>query len=248
MNKSLLLHKDIVDNFLERIFSYDDIKEISLDNEKEEDDKLNNIFDMCEEIITSLNKMKCNKENSSKNKNRIINENTHNEDIKDLDIIIIKKDDENIENKNVSNIYNYENTNNSEEETKNKENKEKEISDGNNYEEPFLNDVLNTPNYFSKKIEGQLYPDNFFEEIYLKSHINTGTELLRKKMCLQLYNILKLVLPSCQEDTFKKNIIFLEYLARKKDPLLGKKYMAIINMIYNKIKSEAVKIRNKNKN
>ena len=248
MNKSLLLHKDIVDNFLESIFSYDDIKEISLDNEKEEDDKLNNIFDMCEEIITSLNKMKSNKENSSKNKNRIINENTHNEDIKDLDIIIIKKDDENIENKNVSNIYNYENTNNSEEETKNKENKEKEISDGNNYEEPFLNDVLNTPNYFSKKIEGQLYPDNFFEEIYLKSHINTGTELLRKKMCLQLYNILKLVLPSCQEDTFKKNIIFLEYLARKKDPLLGKKYMAIINMIYNKIKSEAVKIRNKNKN
>ena len=247
MNKSLLLHKDIVDNFLESIFSYD-IKEISLDNEKEEDDKLNNIFDMCEEIITSLNKMKNNKENSSKNKNRIINENTHNEDIKDLDIIIIKKDDENIENKNVSNIYNYENTNNSEEETKNKENKEKEISDGNNYEEPFLNDVLNTPNYFSKKIEGQLYPDNFFEEIYLKSHINTGTELLRKKMCLQLYNILKLVLPSCQEDTFKKNIIFLEYLARKKDPLLGKKYMAIINMIYNKIKSEAVKIRNKNKN
>ena len=248
MNKSLLLHKDIVDNFLESIFSYDDIKEISLDNEKEEDDKLNNIFDMCEEIITSLNKMKSNKENSSKNKNRIINENTHNEDIKDLDIIIIKKDYENIENKNVSNIYNNENTNNSEEETKNKENKEKEISDGNNYEEPFLNDVLNTPNYFSKKIEGQLYPDNFFEEIYLKSHINTGTELLRKKMCLQLYNILKLVLPSCQEDTFKKNIIFLEYLARKKDPLLGKKYMAIINMIYNKIKSEAVKIRNKNKN
>ena len=121
MNKSLLLHKDIVDNFLESIFSYDDIKEISLDNEKEEDDKLNNIFDMCEEIITSLNKMKSNKENSSKNKNRIINENTHNEDIKDLDIIIIKKDDENIENKNVSNIYNNENTNNSEEETKNKE-------------------------------------------------------------------------------------------------------------------------------
>ena len=66
-------------------------------------------------------------------------------------------------------------------------------------------------------------------------------------MCLQLYNILKLVLPFCEEDTFKKNIIFLEYLARKNDPSFGNKYMTIINMIYNKIKVEAVKIKNKNK-
>ena len=115
-----------------------------------------------------------------------------------------------------------------------------------NNNEPFLKDILNTPNYFSKKIEGQLYPDNFFKDIYLKSNISSRTELLRKKMCLQLYNILKLVLPYCQEDIFKKNIIFLEYLARKNDPLFGNKYMTIINMIYNKIKLEAVKIKNKN--
>ena len=113
---------------------------------------------------------------------------------------------------------------------------------------PFLKDILNNPNYFNKKTEGQLYPDNFFNEIYLKGGINDKTELLRKKICLQLYNILKLVLPSCQEDIFKKNVIFLEYLARDVDPLFGNKYMTIINMIYNRIKSEAVKIKNKNKN
>ena len=113
---------------------------------------------------------------------------------------------------------------------------------------PFLKDILNNPNYFNKKAEGQLYPDNFFNEIYLKGGINDKTELLRKKICLQLYNILKLVLPSCQEDIFKKNVIFLEYLARDIDPLFGNKYMTIINMIYNRIKSEAVKIKSKNKN
>ena len=113
---------------------------------------------------------------------------------------------------------------------------------------PFLKDILNNPNYFIKKTEEQLYPDNFFNEIYLKGGINDKTELLRKKICLQLYNILKLVLPSCQEDIFKKNVIFLEYLARDVDPLFGNKYMTIINMIYNRIKSEAVKIKNKNKN
>jgi len=67
-------------------------------------------------------------------------------------------------------------------------------------------------------------------------------------MCLQLYSVLKLVLPFCQEDIFKKNVIFLEYLARHIDPSFGNKYMIIINMIYNRIKSEAVKIKNKNKN
>ena len=130
---------------------------------------------------------------------------------------------------------------------------ENEIVDENNNKielnnnEPFLKDILNTPNYFSKKIEGQHYPDNFFEDIYLRTNINSRTELIRKKMCLQLYNILKLVLPFCEENTFKKNIIFLEYLARKNDPLFGNKYMTIINLIYNKIKLEAVKIKNKNK-
>ena len=184
--------------------------------------------------------------------------NHNNKNLKDLDIIAIKKDLENTENKNTDNVSNI--NNNSDEEIKNnntnsklKENRENEKTDENkdkfqfNNNEPFLRDILNTPNYFSKKNEGQLYPDNFFKDIYLKSNISSRTELLRKKMCLQLYNILKLVLPFCEEDTFKKNIIFLEYLARKNDPLFGNKYMTIINMIYNKIKVEAVKIKNKNK-
>ena len=130
------------------------------------------------------------------------------------------------------------------------ENDDKDIlnNDSINNNEPFLKDILNNTNYFNKKPEGQLYPDNFFKDIYLKDGINSKSELLRKKMCLQLYNVLKLVLPSCQEDIFKKNVIFLEYLARHIDPLFGNKYMTIINLIYNTIKNEAVKIKNKNKN
>ena len=104
-------------------------------------------------------------------------------------------------------------------------------NDSFNNNEPFLKDIINNPNYFNKKNGDQLYPDNFFKEIYLKEGINSRSELLRKKMCLQLYSVLKLVLPFCQEDIFKKNVIFLEYLARHIDPSFGNKYMIIINMI-----------------
>ena len=261
MNKSLSLHKELVSKYLNNIFNYDLINELKINNNQEINNILGKDINLLEEIIATIDKIKTEKEKKSllsiKDKNKLISEN---DDLKDLDIIIIKKEIENSENKNNENIiYNNENeinNNNSEEETINnnklKEEKENKITDENsnkmnfNNNEPFLKDILNTPNYFSKKIKGQLYPDNFFKDIYLKSNINSRTELLRKKMCLQLYNILKLVLPYCQEDIFKKNIIFLEYLARKNDPLFGNKYMTIINMIYNKIKLEAVKIKNKN--
>ena len=263
MNKSLLLHKELVSKYLEDIFNYDLISELKIANNEEINNNMDNNNNLLNEIINAIDKIKSDKEKKSllplKDTNKLINENIKNEDLKDLDIIIIKKEIENSENKNNDNIiYNNENdiNNNSEEETINnnklREEKENKITDENNNKmnfnnnEPFLKDILNTPNYFSKKIEGQLYPDNFFKDIYLKSNISSRTELLRKKMCLQLYNILKLVLPYCQEDIFKKNIIFLEYLARKNDPLFGNKYMTIINMIYNKIKLEAVKIKNKN--
>ena len=262
MTKSLSLHKEIVDKFLNGIFSYNNIlKEISPNTSQEINDFLNNNIAICEEILNSIYELNSDKSknSSTSKKNEIMHELNHNnKDLKDLDIIALKKDLENTENKNTDNVNNI--NNNSDEEIKNnstnrklKENKEKEKTDENkdkfqfNNNEPFLRDILNTPNYFSKKNEGQLYPDNFFKDIYLKSNISSRTELLRKKMCLQLYNILKLVLPFCEEDTFKKNIIFLEYLARKNDPLFGNKYMTIINMIYNKIKVEAVKIKNKNK-
>lgn len=265
MNKSLSLHKEIVSKFLEDTFSYDSINEIEINDTEEIKDIINDSYSLCGEIIKELDKIKNEKEKKSllslKEKNKILNENCKNNQLKDLDIIVIKKEFENSENKNMDNIYNNDTNinNNSEDESKkdnnneSKENKENEITNENNIKmninnnEPFLKDILNTPNYFSKKIEGQLYPDNFFKDIYLKNNVSSRTELLRKKMCLQLYNILKLVLPYCQEDIFKKNIIFLEYLARKNDPLFGNKYMTIINMIYNKIKLEAVKIKNKNK-
>jgi hypothetical protein len=263
MSKSLSLHKEIADKFIEGIFSYEKINELFLNDKEEINDILNNTLNLCAEITNIIDKINSDKNKKAmslvKEKNKMIDEKSHNDDLKDLDIIVIKKDIENTENKNIDNIENNNEANiNSDEETKNnnyksKEDKENEIIDENNNKlelnnnEPFLKDILNTPNYFSKKIEGQLYPDNFFEDIYLRTNINSRTELLRKKMCLQLYNILKLVLPFCEENTFKKNIIFLEYLARKNDPLFGNKYMTIINLIYNKIKLEAVKIKNKNK-
>ena len=265
MNKSLSLHKEIVDKYLNGLFSYDNIiNESSLNSSQELNDFLNNHISICEEILNNIYNLNTekNKNSSSSKKKNIINEQSHSDDLKDLDIIALKKDLDNTENKNTDNIANNISNNSDEEEKnnysesklkENKENKENEIGEENkdkiqfNNNEPFLRDLLNTPNYFSKKIKGQLYPDNFFKDIYLKSNINSRTELLRKKMCLQLYNILKLVLPFCEEDTFKKNIIFLEYLARKNDPSFGNKYMTIINMIYNKIKVEAVKLKNKNK-
>ena len=266
MGKSLSLHKEIISKFLYDIFSYEDeINQITNNNTPENSDIISDTEKIYEEISTAIDKLKNAKEKksltSTKDKNKILNDNLNNDDLKDLDIIILKKEIENQENNDTNNIIeNHKNNDiNSEEETINnnnkesKENKENEVINANddtinfNNNEPYLKDILNTPNYFSKKKEGQLYPDNFFKDIYLKSNISSRTELLRKKMCLQLYNILKLVLPYCQEDIFKKNIIFLEYLARKNDPLFGNKYMTIINMIYNKIKLEAVKIKNKNK-
>ena len=38
-------------------------------------------------------------------------------------------------------------------------------------------------------------------------------------------------------------LFFFEYLARHKDPSFGNKYMITINLIYNRIKSEAVKLK-----
>ena len=261
MNKSIFLHKIILDKFIENIFSYSKI-DTSLDDEDitnsdEYYEKIN------EEILVLLDKIKDDKTKPKKGIKEILKSRLESKDIKDMDnIIIFKNEIENSENTNTNNIIiNNDGNKDSDDDTinnaklkGNQEEKEKnyeliemknKIQFSNN--EPYLKDILNNPNYFSKKIEGQLYPDNFFKEIYLKSNINSKTELLRKKMCLQLYNILKLVLPFCQEDIFKKNIIFLEYLARRNDPLFGNKYMTIINLIYNKIKLEAVKIRNKNK-
>ena len=206
-----------------------------LTNEKKINNK-NNSINTLKNSYSSPKQGKENLINKNKIKNNLISKFDSDKEINNATI------DDNNKNK-ISNI----NINN-----RNYDNFEKEELESNDSfddNEPFLKDIINNPNYFSKKPEGQLYPDNFFDEVYLKCGITSKTELLRKKMCLQLYNVLKLVLPFCQEDIFKKNVIFLEYLARHLDPLFGNKYMITINMIYKRIKSEAVKIKNnKNKN
>lgn len=214
-------------------------------------------------------------ENKNKNDKDIINNNIKNEDNTQLDnkkISLIYNDNNNSMNNNNNNFKSYNNYNfeiNQElndEKTVNNNIDYEFLKDGNNNQfnnkygnieeeignndsfnnnEPFLKDIINNPNYFNKKPEGKLYPDNFFNEIYLKEGITKENKSLRKKMCLQLYGVLQLALPYCQKKVVKNNVIYLEYLARNKDPLFGNKYKIIINMIYNRIKSEAVKIKNK---
>ena len=210
-----------------------------------------------------------NKEKSIKHKNKEINK--KNENNSQSNIKLINDGSNNKKNREIKNIYDFSfnqdlndamtisnNEDNEKGSNKINNNLDKNLQENNinisgdddgaiDNNQPYLKDIINNPNYFNIRPEGKLYPDNFFEEIYLKGGITSKSELLRKKMCLQLYNILKLVQPFCKEDIFKKNVIFLEYLARHIDPLFGNKYMITINMIYNRIKNEAVKIKNKNK-
>jgi hypothetical protein len=67
------------------------------------------------------------------------------------------------------------------------------------------------------KLKNIIYPEYFYEKIYIKENINEQYSFLRKRLCVKLYSALKLALPECDEKQLKKNVIFLEFLARKKD-------------------------------
>ena len=241
-------HKDTINNFIintEQIgqqisLEIDNLKSnlddgCNLKNEENSIDK-NKIVNKESEIINQLGGIKTNKEN-----NNCINNNIKSNNLKNKNKKIYNLNQELNDAITVNNSIDNEISND-----KNKKDILNNDSFNNNEHEPLLKDILNNPNYFNKKPKGQLYPDNFFKEIYLKVGITSTTELLRKKMCMQLYNILKMIQPFCQEDIIRNNVVFLEYLARHKDPSFGNKYMTIINMIYNRIKSEAVKIKNNN--
>jgi hypothetical protein len=241
-------HKDTINNFIintEQIgqqisLEIDNLKSnlddgCNLKNEENNIDK-NKIVNKESEIINQLGGIKTNKEN-----NNCINNNIKSNNLKNKNKKIYNLNQELNDAITVNNSIDNEISND-----KNKKDILNNDSFNNNEHEPLLKDILNNPNYFNKKPKGQLYPDNFFKEIYLKVGITSTTELLRKKMCMQLYNILKMIQPFCQEDIIRNNVVFLEYLARHRDPSFGNKYMTIINMIYNRIKSEAVKIKNNN--
>ena len=270
MQKSISLNKDLTDKLINNYFKYDNdfIKQLSLYT-KEQNIIYNTFASNLEEIgnkigleIDNINKNNLQYIISNeKDKTKKVNKQLVNVNVvyKENDDICLNNNKANDCNNNYKFGSNQELTDeltlnnnffNGAKETINNNGVQANIWYNNlfNGNEPFLTEFINNQNFFNKKPDGQLYPDNFFKEIYLKEDIKSKSELLRKKICLQLYSVLKLVLPFCQEEIFKKNVIFLEYLARHLDPSFGNHYMTIINMIYNRIKSEAVKIKNKNKN
>jgi hypothetical protein len=278
MNKSISLHKNIISKYLGNIFNYDKdilLKELPFKNEKnnfvDKTEELGKEIGLKLDILNNKDNLILKNEESEYNnnhkekciKNKNHNYNKNNENYSQPEIT--SKNDKNNDLE-IKKFYDFSysqelndamtiNNNEDNEKDNNKINinleKSFSESDINGFKidnnQPYLKDIINNPNYFNKKPEGRLYPDNFFKEIYSKGGMTAKNEL-RKKICLQLYNILKVVQPFCQEDIFKNNVLFLEYLARHIDPLFGNKYLTIINMIYNRIKTEAVKIKNKNKN
>ena len=106
----------------------------------------------------------------------------------------------------------------------------------------FLKEFLYNENYFK---ENQIFfPENFVDN-NISNEIADKNNLLREVNSLKLYGILKLLFPSLENEIFKKNIRYLEYLANYIDKFLGGKYLLLINMIYFRIKKEVTKTKKK---
>lgn len=106
----------------------------------------------------------------------------------------------------------------------------------------FLKEFLYNENYFK---ENQIFfPENFVDN-NISNEIADKNNLLREVNSLKLYGILKLLFPSLENEIFKKNIRYLEYLANYIDKFLEGKYLLLINMIYFRIKKEVSKIKKK---
>ena len=100
----------------------------------------------------------------------------------------------------------------------------------------YLENLFQDPKFFKTKYDFKIYPDDFFKDENIHVGINSKNGLLRKKICLKLYLILHSIFQECNQNILKKNVIFLEYLARSIDPSLSKDYILLISMIIKKIK------------
>ena len=183
------------------------------------------------------------KRNKKINRNNIIvihiddDEEEENEDIKEENNKEENNKEENNDNYdiNLSDIYNFS-------ELSEKENLLLEIENTKELENEskFLKEFLYNGNYFEEN--NILFPENFaYDEI--TEDIMEEENILRQSISLKLYAMLKLVYPSLDKYIFQKNITYLEHLAYKIDTNIGNKYLLIINMIFSRIKEEALKIK-----
>ncbi len=183
------------------------------------------------------------KGNKKINRNNIIvihiddEEEEENEDIKEENNKEENNKEENNDNYdiNLSDIYNFS-------ELSEKENLLLEIENTKELENEskFLKEFLYNGNYFEEN--NILFPENFaYDEI--TEDIMEEENILRQSISLKLYAMLKLVYPSLDKYIFQKNITYLEHLAYKIDTNIGNKYLLIINMIFSRIKEEALKIK-----
>lgn len=85
--------------------------------------------------------------------------------------------------------------------------------------------------------KGIISPSYFYKNVYNKSnHLNEQYSYLRKSVCLKLFNIIKVLMPDSKEENLKESVLYLEYIARIKDPEFGVKYKEIIDKLYIRIK------------
>ena len=229
--------------------------EIIKDIEKYENKKNKKIK---KENILNIPNYEKEKENEFLNDNSTISQSKRNKKINRNNIIVIHiDDDEEEENEDIKEENNKEENNKEE----NNDNYDINLSDIYNFSElsekenllieidntkelenesKFLKEFLYNGNYFEEN--NILFPENFaYDEI--TEDIMEEENILRQSISLKLYAMLKLVYPSLDKYIFQKNITYLEHLAYKIDTNIGNKYLLIINMIFSRIKEEALKIK-----
>ena len=229
--------------------------EIIKDIEKYENKKNKKIK---KENILNIPNYEKEKENEFLNDNSTISQSKRNKKINRNNIIVIHiDDDEEEENEDIKEENNKEENNKEE----NNDNYDINLSDIYNFSElsekekllleientkelenesKFLKEFLYNGNYFEEN--NILFPENFaYDEI--TEDIMEEENILRQSISLKLYAMLKLVYPSLDKYIFQKNITYLEHLANKIDTIIGNKYLLIIDMIFSRIKEEALKIK-----
>jgi len=174
--------------------------------------------------------------NKIKKENEIISENFNvNNHKNNNNIITIKLDDDDEDNSNNINMNNLT--------EKEKLLMQIENTKGLENESKFLKDFLYSENYF--KNNNIFFPNNFSDDDNIKNRILKENNILRQTISLKLYGVLKLIYPSLDKNIFVKNIIYLEFLANHIDKLFGDKYLLLIEILYCRLKKEAIKMNKK---